>query len=52
MYPASQAKGDEKIGVDIVLGALEAPLRQIAENAGIDGGVVADEEGMFSVVES
>ena len=39
----SQAKGDEKIGVDIVLGALEAPLRQIAENAGIDGGVVADE---------
>jgi len=39
----SQAKGDEKIGVDIVLNALEAPLRQIAENAGIDGGVVADE---------
>jgi chaperonin GroEL len=39
----SQAKGDEKIGIDIILGALEAPLRQIAENAGIDGGVVADE---------
>ena len=39
----SQAKGDEKIGVDIVLHALEAPIRQIAENGGIDGGVVADE---------
>jgi chaperonin GroEL len=33
----------KKIGIDIILGALEAPLRQIAENAGIDGGVVADE---------
>ncbi|RLS76738.1 MAG: chaperonin GroEL [Planctomycetota bacterium] len=39
----SQAKGDEKIGVDIVLHALEAPIRQIAENGGIDGAVVADE---------
>ena len=39
----TQAKGVEKIGVDIVLSALEGPLRQIAENAGIDGGVVADE---------
>jgi chaperonin GroEL len=39
----SQAKGDEKIGIDIVLHALEAPIRQIAENGGIDGAVVADE---------
>jgi chaperonin GroEL len=39
----SQAKGDEKIGVDIILQALEAPIRQIAENGGIDGAVVADE---------
>ena len=39
----SQAKGDEKIGIDIVLAALEAPIRQIAENGGIDGSVVADE---------
>ncbi|RLT20136.1 MAG: chaperonin GroEL [Planctomycetota bacterium] len=39
----SQAKGDEKIGVDIILHALEAPIRQIAENCGIDGAVVADE---------
>jgi chaperonin GroEL len=39
----AQVKGDEKIGVDIVLSALEAPIRQIAENGGIDGSVVADE---------
>lgn len=39
----SGMSGDEKIGGDIVLRALEAPLRQIADNAGIDGSVVADE---------
>ncbi len=37
------AKGDEKIGVDIVLGALDAPMRQIADNGGIDGSVVVDD---------
>jgi chaperonin GroEL len=36
------AKGDAKIGVDIVLAALDAPIRQIADNGGIDGSVVAD----------
>jgi chaperonin GroEL len=36
-------KGDERVGADIVLRALEAPMRQIADNAGIDGSVVADE---------
>ena len=36
------AKGDEKIGVDIVAAALDAPIRQIANNGGIDGSVVAD----------
>jgi len=39
----SNAKGDEKIGVDILLGSLDMPLRQIADNGGIDGSVVADE---------
>jgi len=34
-------KGDQKIGVDIVRRALEAPIRQIAENAGMDGSIVA-----------
>ena len=37
------AKGDEKIGVEIVLGALDAPMRQIADNGGIDGSVIVDE---------
>jgi chaperonin GroEL len=40
---AVKAKGDEQIGIDIVLHALEAPMRQIADNCGIDGSVVADE---------
>jgi chaperonin GroEL len=39
----SGAKGDEKIGVDIVLGVLSAPLKQIADNGGLPGSVVADE---------
>ena len=37
------AKKDEKIGVEIVLKALSAPLRQIVDNGGRDGSVVADE---------
>ncbi len=39
----ANVRGDEKIGVDIILKALSAPLRQIAENSGADGAVVADE---------
>ena len=39
------ARGDEKIGVDIVLHSLEAPMRQIVDNSGIDGSVVVDEVG-------
>ena len=35
-------EGDEKTGVQIVLKALEAPVRQIAENAGFEGSVVID----------
>ncbi len=35
------ANGDQEAGVAIVRRALEAPLRQIAENAGVDGSVVA-----------
>jgi chaperonin GroEL len=33
-------EGDEKIGAEIVIRAVEAPIKQIAENAGYDGGVV------------
>ncbi len=39
----TSAKGDEKIGVDIIRKVLDAPLRQIADNRGVDGSVVADE---------
>ena len=35
-------EGDEKTGVQIVLKALEAPVRQIAANAGFEGAVVID----------
>ena len=34
--------GDEKVGVEIVIKALEAPVRQIAENAGFEGSVIVD----------
>ena len=35
------AKGDEKLGIDILNRALSAPIRQIAENCGRDGSIVA-----------
>lgn len=34
-------EGDVRTGANIVISALEAPIRQIAQNAGVDGGVVA-----------
>ncbi len=36
----SKAKGDEKIGFDIIAEALRSPARQIADNAGDDGEVI------------
>ena len=35
-------EGDEKIGAKIILITLQSPIRQIAQNAGVDGGVVVD----------
>ncbi|KRK39286.1 chaperonin GroEL [Levilactobacillus parabrevis] len=37
-----EAEGDELTGVNIVLRALEEPVRQIAENAGVEGSVVVE----------
>ncbi len=37
-----KVEGDVKVGVDIVRRALEEPVRQIAENAGLEGSVVAN----------
>ena len=36
------AEGDEKTGISIIARALTEPLRQIAKNAGVDGGVVLE----------
>jgi len=36
-----KAVGDAKIGVDIIRRALVSPIKQIAENAGLDGSIVA-----------
>ncbi|MCB9899232.1 MAG: chaperonin GroEL, partial [Planctomycetes bacterium] len=36
-------KGDQKFGRDVIEKAITAPLRQIAENAGLDGNVVLEE---------
>ena len=33
-------EGDEKTGAGVILKALEAPLRQIAANAGLEGAVI------------
>ena len=39
----AKTKGDEKIGFDILIGALKAPTRQIVENGGGEGDVVVAE---------
>jgi chaperonin GroEL len=38
----AQCEGDERTGLQILKRALEAPTRQIAENSGVDGGVVVN----------
>ena len=47
----SNARGDQKTGIDIVRRALEAPLRQIADNTGAEGSLVVQKvmegEGAF-----
>ncbi len=47
----AKAKGEEKAGVGLVIRALEEPIRQIANNAGVEGSVVVtkvkEEDGAF-----
>ena len=38
----AQTEGDERTGVQIIAKALEAPIRQIAANAGLDGSVILE----------
>ena len=40
---APKSGGDERTGLQILARALETPTRQIAENSGVDGGVVVNE---------
>ena len=40
---ADSLEGDEKTGANIILKAVEEPLRQIAKNAGLDGSVILNE---------
>ena len=40
---ADKLEGDEKTGARIIIRALEEPLRQLAENAGLEGSVVVNE---------
>ncbi|MEN9979489.1 MAG: chaperonin GroEL [candidate division WOR-3 bacterium] len=46
-----KVEGDEQIGVNIVKRALEEPIRQLAQNAGVDGSIVfnrvKEEKGSF-----
>lgn len=37
-----ECEGDERTGVNIIITALEAPLRQIATNAGLEGSVIVE----------
>ncbi|MDP6129610.1 MAG: chaperonin GroEL, partial [Planctomycetota bacterium] len=39
---ALELNGDQKFGAEIISRALEAPIRQIAANAGLDGSIVVD----------
>ena len=42
IHASKEVAGDEKTGANIILKALEAPLRRIAENAGLEGSVIID----------
>ncbi|GAA2176996.1 chaperonin GroEL [Leucobacter tardus] len=42
VFASLELKGDEAVGAKIVQTAIEAPLRQIAQNAGLEPGVVVD----------
>jgi chaperonin GroEL len=45
-----KARGDEKLGVDIIYRALNSPIKQIADNCGLDGSIVASKVAEHSDV--
>jgi chaperonin GroEL len=48
---AQSLSGDEKLGVEIVIRALYYPLRQIAENAGVEGSIVVQKVAQMGAQE-
>jgi chaperonin GroEL len=48
---AATLKGDEKVGVEIIIRAITAPLRQIAENAGKEGSIVVQKVASMEAYE-
>ena len=42
LIPVQFVNEDEKTGIDIIRRAIEAPIRQIASNSGVDGAIVID----------
>jgi chaperonin GroEL len=44
-------KGDEKLGVDIIMKAISYPLKQIAENAGKEGSIVVQKVASMAALE-
>jgi chaperonin GroEL len=48
---ASSLSGDEKLGVEIIIRSLSAPLRQIAENAGKEGSILVQKVSQLPLLE-
>ncbi|MCI0381598.1 MAG: chaperonin GroEL [Chlamydiae bacterium] len=48
---AATLKGDEKVGVEIIMKALTYPLRQIAENAGKEGSIIVQKVAQMDTYE-
>jgi chaperonin GroEL len=48
---AATLKGDEKVGVEIIIKAISYPLRQIAENAGKEGSIIVQKVASMSTYE-
>lgn len=48
---AETLRGDEKVGVEIIMKSITSPLRQIAENAGNEGSLIVQKVGQMSAHE-
>ncbi|MBI2743061.1 MAG: chaperonin GroEL [Chlamydiales bacterium] len=48
---AASLKGDEKLGVEIIIKAISYPLKQIAENAGCEGSIIVQKVAQMATYE-